>query len=583
MKHRKLVSCTGVAAVALLQGAPALSQGDPRPEPPRPPVIEVPKPTGPNVLQILQQQQQLQNTINNILFPPYLQANPTISPLDQRSGLIPKSVKIPPSVPINLTTTTVKVPNIINSNLLAPSKPEQIVLPTPPRMEEKPVQAEAPPPTVKTVEVKTIQTPAPTPVVKTVQVTSTPVPTTVNVTDTKSEIKTVMTDTVVTNVPPPTTTTTTTTTKTPTTTTTTVTVLDPSTYNKPEVQDTTVKVQDVPVTVSTITPRQNATTIYNTNTNTNTNTITTTTTTTNIPRKAVFGPIPTSAKPTTVGDLARTPFQGRYGAIVIELMQLQSERSFSAPYNDKAKKDLAEAKAKLATMKDLTYQESEKLKTLPQPGTKVNTDGLLNKAYESIAKEQANIDKGILERARLEKQQKEYADQQRRVASLESQVAINQDRQLDMSRKITALEKEARALQEAFLQQAATQPPAKKSLPDPIVIASSAAVAESSNKIAAEISKQLKDIDLLAAQLRLVSEAFDPRTGGQPSSDWLQLEADYKLQLEREVGLVQMLFSQFEGTSEPWIIERRDLILNALKKSGDYDYLVKVLNAPKKF
>ncbi len=220
---RKQVCYTGILAVAFLLDVPAFSQGDPLPEPPRPPQIQPPPPppTGPNIFQTILQQQQIQNTIQNIQFPPYLQANPTITPLDQRSGLIPKSLKIPGGVPINLTTTTVKVPNIINSNLLAPGQPLPPITPTDTQVTTIPTETKTPAETKAVTETKTpattqvTETPAPsttkvqspTPVtvqVKTVQVAQ---PVTVKVTDVKTEIKTTTTDTVVTNVPPPSTTT----------------------------------------------------------------------------------------------------------------------------------------------------------------------------------------------------------------------------------------------------------------------------------------------------------------------------------------------------------------------------------------
>lgn len=121
-KHIAVSVCT--LSLGLLQGVPALSQGDPVPPvtpPPQTPQVQTPieTPTQPNLLQIIQQQQQIQNTIQNIQLPSYLQTNPTISPLDQRSGLASQSTTMPPSV-TSLTITT-KTPTIINSSLLAPS------------------------------------------------------------------------------------------------------------------------------------------------------------------------------------------------------------------------------------------------------------------------------------------------------------------------------------------------------------------------------------------------------------------------------------------------------------------------------
>lgn len=80
-----------------------------------------PQAQGPTFLQFIQQQQQIQNQIQNLTFPAYLQANPTISPLDQRSGLTSNSVKTINLFPNSLGITSIKVPNIINSNLLSPS------------------------------------------------------------------------------------------------------------------------------------------------------------------------------------------------------------------------------------------------------------------------------------------------------------------------------------------------------------------------------------------------------------------------------------------------------------------------------
>lgn len=126
--QKKAASLACALTISLTHCPAAFCQGDPVPPvtPPAPqlPPVQVPTTPQPNVLQILQQQIQIQNQIQNVQFPPYLQANPTISPLDQRSGLIPKSIKINSPIPVNLTTTTVKVPNIINSSLIAPTNTE---------------------------------------------------------------------------------------------------------------------------------------------------------------------------------------------------------------------------------------------------------------------------------------------------------------------------------------------------------------------------------------------------------------------------------------------------------------------------
>lgn len=123
MKHGNLINCTCILATTVWLCAPAFGQGDPVPPAPTPstptapPVTETS--TQPNFFQTLQQQQQIQSIFNSNQFPSFLQANPAISPLDQRSGLVNKSIKI--STPFSSMTITIQVPNIKNSNLLAPS------------------------------------------------------------------------------------------------------------------------------------------------------------------------------------------------------------------------------------------------------------------------------------------------------------------------------------------------------------------------------------------------------------------------------------------------------------------------------
>lgn len=117
-------SCFRLACIVttvVWTGCPAFGQGDPVPPPPTPPPptpVQAPVETGPSFFQIIQQQQQNQNILNSLQFPSYLQANPTITPLDQLPNKTSKySVPIAPGMSL-----TISVPNIKNSILLSPSK-----------------------------------------------------------------------------------------------------------------------------------------------------------------------------------------------------------------------------------------------------------------------------------------------------------------------------------------------------------------------------------------------------------------------------------------------------------------------------
>lgn len=121
---KTLAYFAGCLSILVWQCNAVFAQGDPVGQPPGvnlTPVNTTPQAQGPTFLQFIQQQQQIQNQIQNLTFPAYLQANPTISPLDQRSGLTSNSVKTINLFPNSLGITTIKVPNIINSNLLSPS------------------------------------------------------------------------------------------------------------------------------------------------------------------------------------------------------------------------------------------------------------------------------------------------------------------------------------------------------------------------------------------------------------------------------------------------------------------------------
>lgn len=171
---RNFSMLSAMVLVALAEG-PALAQGDPvgRPDANLTPVNTVPTAQGPNFFQTIQQQQQIQNQIQAINFPPYLQANPTINPLDQRSGLTNSSTKVIILNPVSLGITTVKVPNIINSSLLAPSNTVVTSVPVPTGVIKTPVPSItiSPAPTLKTSPVPGI--------------TFTPLPVTTNTSDTE--------------------------------------------------------------------------------------------------------------------------------------------------------------------------------------------------------------------------------------------------------------------------------------------------------------------------------------------------------------------------------------------------------------
>ncbi len=122
----KLAHLLAGASLILMLDHPALAQGgDPVPTPtptPTPQAVQPAVPQGPSFIQIIQQQQQIQNATQNLQFPAYLQANPTITPLDQRSGLANQATKVINLEPTSLKITTVTAPNIVNSNLLAPTQ-----------------------------------------------------------------------------------------------------------------------------------------------------------------------------------------------------------------------------------------------------------------------------------------------------------------------------------------------------------------------------------------------------------------------------------------------------------------------------
>ncbi len=126
---KKQVTSIGVAlAMSYTSILPALAQGDPVPGPPPAPT---PSPTPvqaqtqqPSALQTLfqniQQQQQIQNIFNPSQFPAFIQANPSISPLDQRSGLSNNANSVnksnSPQTSLGITQGT---PTIGGNNLLS--------------------------------------------------------------------------------------------------------------------------------------------------------------------------------------------------------------------------------------------------------------------------------------------------------------------------------------------------------------------------------------------------------------------------------------------------------------------------------
>lgn len=514
MNNRKLVNCIGILAITLWECTPAFSQGDP---PPTPPPTPSPTPTPvtevqqqPNLFQTLQQQQQIQSTINTQLNN-FLQTNPTISPLDQRAGLVDKTIKM--NMPFSNMSIKIQVPVIKNSHLLAPSNTQVTNVQT-----EKPgstsntpvqtVQIQNATPTPKTVEVKTVQ----------VQQIATPI-NSVQVTDVKTEIKTTTSTTQVTNVQ----------TEKPSSTnntqSTTVQVLDPTSYSNTKISvsdgpTSILKQQDVP---------------------------------TNLTKLPGF---------TKLSDFERTPFEGRYSAILVKLIDNRLEIEAWKLMN--VSPELAAEKAKLATMTDLTDQEREKLKTLAKKGDKAPPvpDSILGKVVNAIEEKisgdpQAKIDREIAERARLEEIQNAYATQLQIVTNLENAQKIDNESIKKLETEIGALEKAAQGLQGS-----ATKPGNKPAL----------------DTLVQRISMYLKQMDLMAAQLRLLKiiRAGDKSTDTREA----KAEAHFKNQLLHAVGYIKMVSGLMEGAS-PSAVEQRNYVESRLKESNDYDYFLKALNTPK--
>lgn len=100
---------------------PVFAQGDPVVTPVAPqPKVEIQQPTNNNNAQALFQTfQTLQNQQNSLFNNPAVQLNPSITPLDQRSGLIQNSTKFNPFGISGLGFNTLNMPKINNSNLLA--------------------------------------------------------------------------------------------------------------------------------------------------------------------------------------------------------------------------------------------------------------------------------------------------------------------------------------------------------------------------------------------------------------------------------------------------------------------------------
>ena len=100
---------------------PALAQGDPVITPSAPaPKIEIQEPVNNNNSQaFFQLYQSIQNQQNSLFNTPAVQLNPAITPLDQRSGLIKNSTDYNPFGVSGLGITSVGMPKINNSNLLA--------------------------------------------------------------------------------------------------------------------------------------------------------------------------------------------------------------------------------------------------------------------------------------------------------------------------------------------------------------------------------------------------------------------------------------------------------------------------------
>ncbi|MDX2107147.1 MAG: hypothetical protein SFY67_12165 [Candidatus Melainabacteria bacterium] len=100
---------------------PVFAQGDPVVTPVAPqPKVEIQQPTNNNNAQALFQTfQTLQNQQNSLFNTPAVQLNPSITPLDQRSGLIQNSTKFSPFGISGIGFNNFGMPKINNSNLLA--------------------------------------------------------------------------------------------------------------------------------------------------------------------------------------------------------------------------------------------------------------------------------------------------------------------------------------------------------------------------------------------------------------------------------------------------------------------------------
>ncbi len=513
MNPRKIVNRIGILAITLWQCTPAFGQGDPPTPPPTPTAAPTPTPVTevqqqPNLFQTLQQQQQIQNTINTQLNN-FLQTNPAISPLDQRAGLVDKAIKL--NMPFSNMSIKIQVPIIKNSQLLAPSNTQVTNVQT-----EKPSSTTNTP--VQTVQIQNA-TPTKTVEVKTVQVQNiTPIQT-VQVTDVKTEIKTTTSTTQVTNVQ----------TEKPNSTnntqSTTVQVLDPTSYSNTKISITdgptsNLKLQDVP---------------------------------TNLTKLSGF---------TKLSDFERTPVEGRYGAVVVDLidhrMKIEEWRLINVSPELKAEKE------KLAKMTDLTFDEREKLKTLAKKGDKAppGPDGILGKIVGAIEEKvsgdpQAKIDREIAERTRLEEIQNAYAAQSKIVSDLEMAQKLDNETISKLEKEIVALENEAAALQGGE-----TKKGDKPAL-DPIV---------------QRITGYLKQIDLMAAQLKLLKII----RAGDKSTDTKEAKAEAycKNQILHAIGYIRIVWGLVEGSS-PAAVEQRNYITSRLQASNDYDYFVKVLGTPK--
>ena len=120
MKLLVFRSCLGAYLVQAL-ALPALAQGDPVITPSAPaPKIEIQEPVNNNNSQaFFQLYQSIQNQQNSLFNTPAVQLNPAITPLDQRSGLIKNSTDYNPFGVSGLGITSVGMPKINNSNLLA--------------------------------------------------------------------------------------------------------------------------------------------------------------------------------------------------------------------------------------------------------------------------------------------------------------------------------------------------------------------------------------------------------------------------------------------------------------------------------